>query len=273
MRSKLALLSCLILCAGARSSGRPDSVGSNRQQGNRLTPGYAALWAPGFDAQTAQAQAPPPPGAQAPPINTKAQAPPIPLKAQEPLPVVDLIQAPPKQLPAIATPPATTFATKPAPPIANATTSDSSQVAHSNDEYTVWRNGYLKRLYENQLIQSWVIFFLVLLLVVAGLFFSWLQFQHAFLLRQVVQSSAASQTASQTATQASTPAGTSTPAAPTPTAPTAVQALPPAPAPTQDELTFGKDGVVIRSAYLGVIILVLSMAFFFLYLKYVYLIS
>jgi len=304
MRSKLSLLSCLLLCAGALSSGQASPVSRAGQQGTRLTPGYAALWTPGLDPQTAPVQAPPiapiqipppkplrtqmqaPPseeddspfpqrhhvplkGAQAPPPR-EAQPLPLPLSAQEPLPLVEA-QAPPEPKPAIAVPvavaTASTFQTKPAPPTAHATTDDSSQVTQSNDQYTIWRNGYLQRLYENQLIQSWVIFLLVLLLVGAGLFFSWLQFQHAFLLRQVVQSSAATQTATQTAAQAATPAD------PTAPAPIAAQAPPPAPAPTQDELTFGKDGVVIRSAYLGVIILVLSMAFFFLYLKYVYLIS
>ncbi len=121
---------------------------------------------------------------------------------------------------------------------------DSPRVRQSNDDYAVWRNEYLRRLYENQLRESWIIFVLVLLLVFAGLFFSWLQFQHAFLLSKVVKSSAATQV-DPNATPNSTP----------------------------DEVTFGKDGVVIKSAYLGVIILVISMAFFFLYIKYVYLIT
>jgi hypothetical protein len=121
---------------------------------------------------------------------------------------------------------------------------DSPRVRQSNDDYAVWRNEYLRRLYENQLRESWIVFVLVLLLVFAGLFFSWLQFQHAFLLRKVVKGSAAAQV-DPNVTASSTP----------------------------DELTFGKDGVVIKSAYLGVIILVISMAFFFLYIKYVYLIT
>jgi hypothetical protein len=86
----------------------------------------------------------------------------------------------------------------------------------------------------------------------------------------VVQSSAAIQTAALPATLSSAPPDPNASAAEAQASATASAA---APAPTQDELTFGKDGVVIRSAYLGVIILVLSMAFFFLYLKYVYLIS
>jgi hypothetical protein len=118
---------------------------------------------------------------------------------------------------------------------------DDPRVCQSNTDYTVWRNDFTHRTYESQMIQSWIIFVLVLVLVVAGLFFAWLQFQHSLHLKQVIKCSAA--------------AAANTNADPTP---------------QPDEFAFGKDGVVIRSAYLGVIILVISMAFFFLYLKYVY---
>ncbi len=36
------------------------------------------------------------------------------------------------------------------------------------------------------------------------------------------------------------------------------------------EFTIGKDGITIKSSYLGVILLVISMAFYGLYLKFVY---
>ena len=119
---------------------------------------------------------------------------------------------------------------------------NSYAVQQSNDAYNVWVNGFRERTYENQLFQTRVIFFLVILLVFAGLFFSWIQFQHAFHLKRVLSKRVAAP--SDEAAAAATPA--------------------------QDEFSFGKDGVVIKSAYLGVIILAISMAFFFLYLVYVY---
>jgi len=118
---------------------------------------------------------------------------------------------------------------------------NSSAVQQSNDAYNVWVNGFRMRTYENQLFQTRVIFALVILLVFAGLFFSWVQFQHAFHLKRVLSK------------RVSAPSDEAAAAAP-----------------AQDEFSFGKDGVVIKSAYLGVIILAISMAFFFLYLVYVY---
>jgi hypothetical protein len=118
---------------------------------------------------------------------------------------------------------------------------NSSAVQQSNDAYNVWVNGFRERTYENQLFQTRVIFSLVILLVFAGLFFSWIQFQHAFHLKRVLSKRVAAPSDEATAA-----------------------------APAQDEVSFGKDGVVIKSAYLGVIILAISMAFFFLYLVYVY---
>lgn len=121
---------------------------------------------------------------------------------------------------------------------------DSAKVDRSRADYMVWQNDFKRRTYEDQLVQTRIIFFLVLVLVCAGLFFSWLQFRHSFHLKRVLRSGTEAQGDSNNAAT-----------------------------PLQDEFAFGKDGVVIRSAYLGVIILVISMAFFFLYLKYVYLIS
>lgn len=115
----------------------------------------------------------------------------------------------------------------------------SPAVAKSNETYVVWRNDFERRTYESQLIQTRVIFVVVLVLVFAGLGFSWLQFRHAFYLNQAMKATEGTDT---------------NPEKDSP----------------REEVTFGKEGVVIRSAYLGVIILGISMAFFFLYLKYVY---
>jgi hypothetical protein len=118
---------------------------------------------------------------------------------------------------------------------------DSIRLRSSDVEFHIWQNDFDRRTFENQLIQTRIIFVVVLLLVLAGLFFSWVQFQHSFHIRHKIRSGSKSD-------------GSGTEAAED----------------TREELTLGKDGIVIRSAYLGVIILAISMAFFFLYLKYVY---
>jgi hypothetical protein len=118
---------------------------------------------------------------------------------------------------------------------------NSPGVQQSNDAYNIWVNDFRRRTYENQLVQTRIIFVLVLVLVVAGLWFSWMQFQHSFHLKRVLKKQADA---------------------------TPDDVVPATPA--QDEFAFGKDGIVVKSAYLGVIILAMSMAFFFLYLVYVY---
>jgi hypothetical protein len=247
MRIKTVQLGFLLFCASALAFVQANRASATPRHGASFAARSALLWGMGLQAadqkpqvQREAVKAPPAPQFQ---IET-VQAPPapqviklVPLKAQEP---PDLVSK------AVSSPASTPAASAPArpEPAANPSEAESPRVRQSNDDYAAWRNDYLRRLYENQLYESWIIFVLVILLVFVGIFFSWLQFQHAFLLKKVVRSSAASQVD------------------PNAAAPS-----------TPDELTFGKDGVVVKSAYLGVIILVISMAFFFLYLKYVYLIS
>lgn len=206
-------------------------------------------WATALAGRNIQAAVPPKPEKDPP----QAQAPSY---AQAPIPIVTEMATPvelepqPKTTPAsqkiealiplkAAVPVPTT--PKAIPQIVPPTPANSSAVQQSNDAYNVWVNGFRQRTYENQLFQTRVIFILVIVLVFAGLFFSWVQFQHAFHLKRVLSK------------RVSAPSDEAAAAAP-----------------AQDEFSFGKDGVVIKSAYLGVIILAISMAFFFLYLVYVY---
>ena len=99
-------------------------------------------------------------------------------------------------------------------------------------------NGYAyrSRLFEWQLLSSRVIFLVVLVLVACGIYFAWVQFRAALLVTRRGAKEGASPPANPLATQ----------------------------------LEVSAKGVVINSSVLGVIILGLSLAFFYLYLVYVY---
>jgi hypothetical protein len=118
---------------------------------------------------------------------------------------------------------------------------DLVRVRTSQVDYLLWKNDFTRRTYETQLIQTRIIFVVVLLLVLAGLFFSWVQFQHSFHIRASARK--------RVEPPHQPPEGGTT---------------------TSETFEFGKSGIVIHSAYLGVIILAISMAFFFLYLRFVY---
>ena len=112
--------------------------------------------------------------------------------------------------------------------------------------YRYWASSYEHRResFEWNLLASQIIFVAVLLLVFSGLAFAAIQFRMAF--------------------AASRPAGVA-PATGTPEGTPAVQsdAL-------RVEMEFSKGGVKVNSSVLGVIILLISMAFFYLYARYVY---
>lgn len=107
-------------------------------------------------------------------------------------------------------------------------------------EYRANGYSYRSRLFEWQLLSSRVIFVIVLLLVLAGIYFAAVQFHVAMIAAR---------------RNLLIPAGADAPAGPNPLA-------------TQFEIS--DKGVVINSSVLGVIILGLSLAFFYLYLVYVY---
>ncbi len=104
-------------------------------------------------------------------------------------------------------------------------------------EYRANGYAYRSRVFEWQLLSSRVIFVIVLVLVAAGIYFAAVQFHVAMMAakRNMVNPPAAD-----------------------------------APNPLATQLEISAKGVVINSSVLGVIILGLSLAFFYLYLVYVY---
>ncbi len=107
-------------------------------------------------------------------------------------------------------------------------------------EYRANGYAYRSRVFEWQLLSSRVIFVIVIMLVLAGIYFAAVQFHVAMIAarRNLL------------------------------IAPTADAVAGPKPLATQHEIS--AKGVVINSSVLGVIILGLSLAFFYLYLVYVY---
>lgn len=105
-------------------------------------------------------------------------------------------------------------------------------------EYRADGYAYRSRVFEWQLFSSRVIFMVVLMLVGAGMYFAAVQFHTAMVAARRVAASDTGATAE--------PAGLTT------------------------RLEISAKGVVVNSSVLGVIILALSIAFFYLYLVYVY---
>jgi hypothetical protein len=105
---------------------------------------------------------------------------------------------------------------------------------------------YRARVFEWQLLSSGVIFVVVVLLVGCGIYFAAVQFHVAL---------RAARTAANAVSPASPPSG-----------PGESSLL-------NTKLEISTAGVVVNSSVLGVIILILSLAFFYLYLVYVYPIS
>jgi hypothetical protein len=112
-------------------------------------------------------------------------------------------------------------------------------------EYRANGYAYRSRVFEWQLLSSRVIFLVVLVLVACGIYFAWVQFSAAMLaLRRKAAADAAASAVSADAKEA--------------------------PSPLATQLELSSKGIVINSSVLGVIILGLSLAFFYLYLVYVY---
>lgn len=109
-------------------------------------------------------------------------------------------------------------------------------------EYRLSGFEFRSRLFEWQLFSSRVIFVIVILLVLAGIYFSAVQFHVALI----------------TARRASKHVE---PAADAKTA---------APSPFATQLEISAKGIIVNSSVLGVIVLALSLAFFYFYLVYVY---
>ena len=109
-------------------------------------------------------------------------------------------------------------------------------------EYRANGYAYRSRVFEWQLLSSRVIFSIVLLLVIAGVYFAAVQFRAS--MRAPLR-----------------PALASSETAVVPAAPTGAM---------ETRLELSAKGVVVNSSVLGVIILALSLGFFYLYLVYVY---
>jgi hypothetical protein len=103
-------------------------------------------------------------------------------------------------------------------------------------EYRASGFAYRSRLFEWQLMSSRVIFLVVLVLVSCGIYFAWVQFRAALLAVGRGIGTAVDAVANPLATQ----------------------------------LELSAKGIVINSSVLGIVILGLSLAFFYLYLVYVY---
>lgn len=121
-----------------------------------------------------------------------------------------------------------------------------ASVAKSNNEYAVWQNDYTKRIFEHQNMYTVVIFIIVNMLVVSGLYFAWIQFSATLHLTRRLR--ATSPLASDSSKG---------------------KDIEPAQWTTQ-QLKVGPDGVAISSSFIGLIILGISMGFYLMYLKYVY---
>jgi hypothetical protein len=126
------------------------------------------------------------------------------------------------------------------------------RVAKSFNDFAIWQNEYTKRVFDHQDTYTFFIFMTVNLLVLAGLYFAWLQFKATL---HLSQRSRRSRTVTKSGITES-PEGKSEPNS---SGPWEVQ-----------ELKVGPDGLAISSSFVGLIILGLSMCFFFMYLKYVY---
>jgi hypothetical protein len=115
------------------------------------------------------------------------------------------------------------------------------QYLASMQRYYEYRaNGYTyrSRVFEWQLLSSRLIFLIVVVLVGCGIYFAWIQFRSALLVSRRAEAAGAAAAA--------------------------------VPSPLATQLEVSAKGITLNSSVLGVIILGLSLAFFYLYLVYVY---
>jgi hypothetical protein len=123
------------------------------------------------------------------------------------------------------------------------------QVLKSQQDFVIWQNDYTRRIFEHQNTYTVFIFIVVNTLVLAGLYFAWLQFNATVHLSRRIRNT-------------SLP---NSPQADKGTGPDLNQS-----AIATSELKLGPDGLAISSSFIGLIILGFSMGFYFMYLQYVY---
>jgi uncharacterized membrane protein len=125
-------------------------------------------------------------------------------------------------------------------------------------DYQAWSLKHAEEAYEWQHVSTIIIFFVVILLMVAGVVFSWIQFRQGMHYHPV-QAIAST---------------VSTIAQPAASAPDSAQADSEVIEKSSvTEFSASPQGIKVASSTLGVIILVISMCFFYMYLSYVYPIS
>ena len=110
----------------------------------------------------------------------------------------------------------------------------SSSVIESDNQYTIWANDFNKRIYEWQFVTTRLLFFVVILLVLFGVYLSWIQFMKAIKRKSEMPGQSIGDNELET------------------------------------DIDINPKGIKISSPVLGVIILTISLAFFYLYLKSVY---
>ncbi len=64
-----------------------------------------------------------------------------------------------------------------------------TKVQESFAQYAIWQNNYTQRIFEHQIVYTVIIFVVVNLLVLAGLYFAWLQFRATLRLHQLIERS------------------------------------------------------------------------------------
>jgi hypothetical protein len=152
-------------------------------------------------------------------------------------------------------------------------------------ENDAWALRHSQRVYESQFWASIAVFLVSIGIVVVGLYMSWLQF-YAYYRQQLHAPPAQAQLKSVAKTTVLTPSGDSAktmvpPTPPTDTAATGSvsQALPEGNASgaseltkqsTQSELEINPSGVKITTPIIGIVILTLSLVFFYMYLHFVF---
>lgn len=153
----------------------------------------------------------------------------------------------------------------PPPPNADKATVDAyNQAVKSNYEYVEWANAYRRRAHEWQACSSRVVFVVCIGIVVVGVWFSWLQFRDG---RKMIGRQPMTEHSQTT---------TVMPGTPTAAAPVVGNE---AAKPKEMRTAGGSDahsleaslaGVKVTTSVLGVVILALSLGFFYLYLQYIY---
>jgi hypothetical protein len=128
-------------------------------------------------------------------------------------------------------------------------TGQTPPVTKSQQDFLIWQNDYTKRIFEHQNTYTVFIFIVVNTLVLAGLYFAWLQFKATVHISERMQHTSSAGSI-QPDKGAAPDLGQETIA--------------------NSELKLGPDGLAISSSFIGLIILGFSMGFYFMYLQYVY---